>query len=96
MLTGIILFLYHCVVVMYLQYWDAINICRKQHVPMTEQLVESLSPLHSAYMDQDECNKIIEAVGEVCYEQAEYHLATKKFTQAGNKIKVCVQSLLCE
>lgn len=33
-------------------------------------------------------NKLLERIAECCMQQGSYHLATKKFTQAGNKVKV--------
>jgi intraflagellar transport protein 140 len=77
------------------QYWDALKLCMEQHVPMTEELVEKLTPSKEMEeRDADERNKIIEGIGEVCMAQRQYHLATKKFTQCGNRVKVsfCVAS----
>lgn len=70
------------------RYWDALKICMEQHVPMTEELVEKLTP--SKEMEESDAigrNKILEGIGEVCMAQRQYHLATKKFTQAGNRVK---------
>jgi len=71
------------------QYWDALKLCDEQHIPMTDSLVEKLSP---AAADDDltdvERGLILEAVGAVCYSQDQYRLAAKKFTQAGKKLKV--------
>ncbi|KAK7004477.1 intraflagellar transport protein 140 [Biomphalaria glabrata] len=67
------------------KYWEAIKICMDQTVEITEDLAEKLTP------DKDFDNaarlKLLEAIAEVCMHQGAYHLATKKFTQAGNKIK---------
>lgn len=32
--------------------------------------------------------RVLEAIAAVCMNQRQYHLATKKYTQAGNRIKV--------
>ena len=32
--------------------------------------------------------KVLERLADCCAEQGSYHLATKKYTQAGNKVKV--------
>ena len=51
-----------------LQYWDALKICMEQHVPMTEDLVEKLTPSKEmSETNPDEKNKILEGVAEVCY-----------------------------
>ena len=61
-----------------------------QTVEINEDLAEKLTPnKDDAGIDTMERVKILEAIAEVCMHQGEYHLATKKFTQAGNKIKVC-------
>jgi len=72
-----------------LQYWEALQLCSEQHIAMTESLVEKLSPTAATeHLADDERCRILEAVGEVCYSQDLYRLAAKKFTQAGNKVKV--------
>lgn len=37
---------------------------------------------------------LLEKIGEACAFQGSHHLAAKKFTQAGNKVKVQLQLLL--
>ena len=59
-----------------------------QHVEITEDLAEKLTPSKEELGgDTMERMKILEAIAEVCMHQGQYHLATKKFTQAGNKMK---------
>lgn len=70
------------------KYWEALKICMDQTVEINEDLAEKLTPSKDdAGIDTMERVKILEAIAEVCMHQGEYHLATKKFTQAGNKIK---------
>ncbi|BFZ17235.1 hypothetical protein BsWGS_20274 [Bradybaena similaris] len=69
------------------KYREAVAICNEQTVEITEDLAEKLTPGKDFDMDPATRNKILEAIGEVCMHQGAYHLATKKFTQAGNKIK---------
>ena len=75
-----------------MQYWDALDLCAQQHIPMTDLLVEKLSPAAATedLTDDDRLDRcrILEAVGEVCYSQDQFRLAAKKFTQAGKKVKV--------
>lgn len=63
---------------------------------MTDSLVEKLTP--SKDVEAAERIKILETIGEVCFSQGEYHLATKKYVEAGNKTKVynhgCSSSLI--
>ena len=77
------------IVVFYFQYWEALKICMDQHVEINEDLSEKLTPgKEELGGDTMERMKILEAIAEVCMHQGQYHLATKKFTQAGNKVKV--------
>lgn len=56
---------------------------------LTEDLVEKLTPEKSDDNDTEaERIKVLEAIATVCMNQRQYHLATKKYTQAGNRIKV--------
>ena len=69
----------------------------EQHVPVSEDLVEKLTPNKDVGENEiDERNKILEGIAEVCMQQRQYHLATKKYTQAGNRVKVCVSNVTLE
>ena len=57
---------------------------------VTEDMAEKLTPSKDEVPDTMERVKILEAIAEVCMHQGQYHLATKKFTQAGNKMKVII------
>ncbi|CAL1531559.1 unnamed protein product [Lymnaea stagnalis] len=69
------------------KFWEAVKICMDQTVEITEELAEKLTPDKDFENDPMARIKILEAIAEVCMHQGAYHLATKKFTQAGNKIK---------
>ena len=58
---------------------------------VSEDLVEKLTP-GKELSDNEECNRILEGIAEVCMHQHQYHLATKKYTQAGNRVKVSAQA----
>ncbi len=73
-----------------MQYWEALKLCIEQHVMVSEDLVEKLTP-GKELSDNEERNRILEGIAEVCMQQRQYHLATKKYTQAGNRVKVSVQ-----
>lgn len=60
---------------------------------MTEDLVEKLTPSKDIEeIEGGERKKMLEAIAVVCFDQGQYHLATKKFIEAGNKVKVCNSS----
>lgn len=61
--------------------------CLDNHVTITEELAEKMT-LPKDHEDQEYRLKVLEKIAECAFKQGSYHLATKKFTQAGNKIKV--------
>lgn len=61
--------------------------CLDHHIPMSEELAEKMT-LPKEHPDAKYRLKILEKLGEVAFKQGSYHLATKKFTQSGNKMKV--------
>lgn len=71
------------------QYEKSLEICRAHNVPITETLADLLTPVK----DDTEKNleeaariRILTGLGEILQEQGDYHSATKKFTQAGDKV----------
>ncbi|XP_063681755.1 intraflagellar transport protein 140 homolog isoform X3 [Bolinopsis microptera] len=67
------------------KYLEALDICIDKHISITEDLAEQISPDKDA---EPEYKKVLfERIGECCMLQGAYHLATKKFTQAGNRVK---------
>jgi len=42
----------------------------------------------------DEKLKVLNKIAEVAYQQGNYHLATKKWTQAGNRLQVIISSII--
>ncbi|XP_050709384.1 intraflagellar transport protein 140 homolog [Eriocheir sinensis] len=65
------------------QYFDALDLCVEHNVWVTEELAERFT----LPKDEEARNQILEKVAECAYAQENYKLATKKFTQAGNKVK---------
>lgn len=74
------------------QYENALDAAEKHAVPITETLSEMLTPTKDEIGDEQR-NLILVKIGVLLQEQGDYHLATKKFTQAGDKIKA-MKSLL--
>lgn len=69
------------------QYDEALDLCIQHHVTMTEKLAERLTP-PKVDSDKGTRQRILERMAECAMSQDNYHLATKKFTQAGNKLQV--------
>lgn len=74
------------------QFTAALEVCSKHAVPITETLAELLTPNKDEIVDEER-NEILIQIGDLLQEQGDYHSATKKFTQAGEKIKA-MKSLL--
>lgn len=52
---------------------------------LNEDLVEKLTP-EKDQVDEEIRSLVLDSLGETLLSQGNYHLATKKFTQAGNKV----------
>lgn len=65
---------------------EALNLCVENNVRITEELAENFT-LDKNDIDKKLRSLILEKIGESCLIQENYHLAAKKFTQAGDKIK---------
>ncbi|KAF5302514.1 hypothetical protein FQR65_LT00886 [Abscondita terminalis] len=68
------------------QYKDAINICLNYNVQLTDELTEKLTP-EKDFTDDETKKKILENLAESLMVQGNYQLATKKFTQAGDRVR---------
>ncbi|PAA57809.1 hypothetical protein BOX15_Mlig030591g2 [Macrostomum lignano] len=68
------------------QFQLAVRLCTEQNVPMSEELAESLTP-EKGEIGEPERLRILEDIAELCFQQRNYHMACKKFTQLGNRLK---------
>ncbi|KNC28438.1 hypothetical protein FF38_06009 [Lucilia cuprina] len=64
----------------------SIQICVDKGVPVTEDLAEMLTPAKGE-VDEESRVYILTQLGELLQQQGDYHTATKKFTQAGDKVR---------
>lgn len=63
---------------------------------ITEEMAEKMTvSKDSTDLSEESRRELLEQIANCCMCQGNYHLATKKYTQAGNKLKVSgpVQSL---
>ncbi|XP_055383288.1 intraflagellar transport protein 140 homolog [Condylostylus longicornis] len=74
------------------QFERAIKICNDFGVPMTESLSELLTP-NKDEIEESLRQHLLLQIGELLQIQGDYHTATKKFTQAGDKVRA-MKSLL--
>lgn len=74
------------------QYEKSLEIIRTYKVPVTENLADLLTPTKDE-IDESIRVKVLTELGDILQEQGDYHTATKKFTQASDKIRA-MKSLL--
>jgi len=72
-----------------LQYAQALDLCIEHNIPINESLAERLT-VPKGDMGDAERVVLTEKLAECCYAQGNYHLATKKFTQAGLKVSLII------
>lgn len=70
----------------------AMQICIEKGVPITDTLAEVLTPSKVEFDEETRISLLIQ-MGELLQQQGDYHTATKKFTQAGDKVRA-MKSLL--
>ncbi|GLD57482.1 intraflagellar transport protein 140 homolog [Lates japonicus] len=69
------------------KYHQALELCVTQNLTITEELAERMTVTDSKDLSEDARKDVLERLADCCMRQGNYHLATKKYTQAGNKPK---------
>uniref|UniRef100_A0A4W6G1I9 Intraflagellar transport 140 n=1 Tax=Lates calcarifer TaxID=8187 RepID=A0A4W6G1I9_LATCA len=69
------------------KYHQALELCVTQNLTITEELAERMTVTNSKDLSEDARKDVLERLADCCMRQGNYHLATKKYTQAGNKPK---------
>lgn len=67
-----------------------------QNLTITEELAERMTVTDSKDLSEEARKELLERIADCCMRQGNYHLATKKYTQAGNKLKVILRWILCK
>ncbi|QDZ25596.1 hypothetical protein A3770_18p81140 [Chloropicon primus] len=62
---------------------EALDICVKYDIPITEEMAEAMSPKTKSA----ESKQLLYKLAKCCKRQGNFHLACKKYTQAGEKVK---------
>lgn len=76
------------------KYSEALQLCLEQNLIITEEMAEKMTvSKDSKELSEDSRRELLERIADCCMRQGNYHLATKKYTQAGNKLKA-MRSLL--
>ncbi|KAJ3331298.1 hypothetical protein HDU76_003527 [Blyttiomyces sp. JEL0837] len=66
------------------KYSEALSLCVSKNIKITEELADNLGG--SVEESEINVNQLVD-VAEVCLQQRSYHLACKKFSQAGERVK---------
>ncbi|KAF3704522.1 Intraflagellar transport protein 140 -like protein WD and tetratricopeptide repeats protein 2 [Channa argus] len=69
------------------KYHQALELSVTQNLTITEELAEKMTANDSKILSDDVRKELLERIADCCMRQGNYHLATKKYTQAGNKLK---------
>ncbi|KAK5881086.1 hypothetical protein CesoFtcFv8_021933 [Champsocephalus esox] len=69
------------------KYHQALELCVNQSLTITEELAERMTVTDSKDLSEEARKELLERIADCCMRQGNYHLATKKYTQAGNKLK---------
>ncbi|KAM6155253.1 intraflagellar transport protein 140 homolog [Rhynchocyon petersi] len=70
------------------KYHEALQLCLQQNMTITEDMAEKMTvSKDSKDLSEEERRDLLEQIANCCMRQGNYHLATKKYTQAGNKVK---------
>ncbi|XP_076998370.1 intraflagellar transport protein 140 homolog [Tamandua tetradactyla] len=70
------------------KYHEALQLCLEQNMTITEEMAERMTvPKDSQDLSEESRRELLEQIANCCVRQGNYHLATKKYTQAGNKLK---------
>lgn len=70
---------------------EALDVCMQHDVKVTEEMAEKMTPPKgddtASPADKKRRTELLLKLAKCCKQQGSYHLATKKYTQAGNKLK---------
>ncbi|XP_034180473.1 intraflagellar transport protein 140 homolog isoform X3 [Osmia lignaria lignaria] len=71
------------------KYMEALELIQQHNILLSEDLAEkmTLDKVDNDVEREKVRISILQRIGEIAFEQGNYHLATKKFTQAGNKLR---------
>lgn len=70
------------------KYQEALQLCLEQNMTITEEMAEKMTVSKDCTdLSEEARRELLEQIANCCMRQGNYHLATKKYTQAGNKLK---------
>ncbi|KAG3035550.1 hypothetical protein JG687_00000097 [Phytophthora cactorum] len=70
---------------------EALDVCMQHDIKVSEEMAEKMTPpkgdTTATPADKKRRTELLLKLAKCCKQQGSYHLATKKYTQAGNKLK---------
>ncbi|XP_017895951.1 PREDICTED: intraflagellar transport protein 140 homolog isoform X1 [Capra hircus] len=70
------------------KYQEALQLCLEQNLTITEEMAEKMTvPKDCKELSEEARRALLEQIASCCMRQGSYHLATKKYTQAGDRLK---------
>uniref|UniRef100_A0AAA9RV10 Intraflagellar transport 140 n=1 Tax=Bos taurus TaxID=9913 RepID=A0AAA9RV10_BOVIN len=70
------------------KYQEALQLCLEQNLTITEEMAEKMTvPKDCKELSEEARRVLLEQIASCCMRQGSYHLATKKYTQAGDRLK---------
>ncbi|XP_063474472.1 intraflagellar transport protein 140 homolog isoform X3 [Symphalangus syndactylus] len=70
------------------KYQEALQLCLEQNMSVTAEMAEKMTVAKdSSDLPEESRRELLEQIANCCMRQGSYHLATKKYTQAGNRLK---------
>lgn len=75
------------------KYPEAMDLCVHNNFTITDEIAERLTAPKGTGLDEHSRVGLLEKMGECCTIQGNYHLAAKKYTQAGNKVKTYLNGI---
>lgn len=65
----------------------------EHNLTVTEEMAEKMTvSKDSKDLSEESRQELLEQIADCCMRQGNYHMATKKYTQAGNKLKVSLDT----
>nr|XP_006204453.1 intraflagellar transport protein 140 homolog isoform X1 [Vicugna pacos]XP_031542965.1 intraflagellar transport protein 140 homolog isoform X1 [Vicugna pacos]XP_031542966.1 intraflagellar transport protein 140 homolog isoform X1 [Vicugna pacos] len=70
------------------KYHEALQLCLEQNLTITEEMAEKMTVSKDCKdLSEESRRELLEQIAACCMRQGNYHLATKKYMQAGDRVK---------
>lgn len=76
-----------------MKYHQALELCVDQNLTITDELAEKFTVSDTKDLSEEARRELLESLADCCIRQGSYYLAVKKYTHAGNRIKVSLHSV---